>query len=393
MRATPSRIVKLLVIFVLCSLYVKFRLQCKLVNDGSRRRTQKQLQEEINSLRALTESTEKEWLDLAKLNAELQRQLVSAYQAVRNTTRGSKLDLSAAFKLYEKISSRRPRNEYDVSPWNTFTFDTIHQLDVGYARQPAGPGTPDKRREVREVIFKAIEALSGDFKPTDLADGFVRIDRSLGTQYELFFRKAAEPNTFKRVCLVRALGDFQALGPLEVLNTRKRIVNIVLPVLDRVRHLGEFIRFFLSKLAESDFNRVFVTVVYFGKTGYSRVRNVVQDEFAESKFSNFLLLDAPGEKFSRVRGLQIGASHWNKPEVPILLLADVDLRFDKEFLERCRTQARMGRKVYYPIPFRLYNPRVAFLGKPVPPIEKLLHVHHKSGFWDDWDFTPSCQYR
>ena len=64
------------------------------------------------------------------------------------------------------------------------------------------------------------------------------------------------------------------------------------------------------------------------------------------------------QPFSRGVGLEEGALVLNSNRDPLLFFCDVDMKFNSDFLHRCRMNAVPGKRMYFPIVFSLYRNKV-----------------------------------
>ncbi|MGH0172474.1 UNVERIFIED_CONTAM: hypothetical protein FKN15_005181 [Acipenser sinensis] len=109
-------------------------------------------------------------------------------------------------------------------------------------------------------------------------------------------------------------------------------------------------------------------------------------------FKNYTFIQL-NEEFSRGKGLDVGARAWKGNNV-LLFFCDVDIYFTSEFLNACRLNAQPGKRVFYPVLFSQYNPGLIYgHHDAIPPIEQQLVIKKDTGFWRDFGFGMTCQYR
>uniref|UniRef100_G3PV53 Hexosyltransferase n=1 Tax=Gasterosteus aculeatus TaxID=69293 RepID=G3PV53_GASAC len=326
--------------------------------------------------------------------------------------RGQQADLqeflrSQLSKAEVSAGARLP-SEYAVVPFEGFSLQRVYQLETGLTRHPEEkPVRKDKREELGEVLETALHSLNSPssqqdgrsaaengqtgkvYTPSDFIEGITRTEKDKGTLYELTFR-GESGNEFRRLVLFRPFGPLMKVKN-EKVNTANVPINIIVPLSRRTDKFKHFMHNFRKSVCART-GRVHLTVVYFGKEQMSEVRSTLENTSWEVHFKNFTLLQLD-EEFSRGRGLDVGARAWKGGNV-LLFFCDVDIYFTADFLNTCRLNTQPGKKVFYPVLFSQYNPTLIYGSQEhVPPVEQQLVIKKDTGFWRDFGFGMTCQYR
>ena len=287
------------------------------------------------------------------------------------------------------------RTEFEVVPFDGVAFNAIYQVYHGLSGNPAERPYGYKGKEYFEVMKFAVDSLNQDFEQkqfditaNDLADGIMRVDRIHGSQYDFYFR-TAKNKVFHRVKIQRSFGPLTLAGSIETIDTNNELINLILPLSGRLDKFRTFLDNFVDVCIKWD-QQVFLTVVFFGQEGKQELESIMNNVSMAENFTDYQLIFTD-EPFSRGYGLQQGALSWEKGNV-LMFFCDVDVYFTASFLSRCRFYSTPGVKVYYPVVFSLYNPVIVYGGSP-PPSASQHRINRDTGYWRDFGFGMTCQYK
>ncbi|XP_064788179.1 chondroitin sulfate N-acetylgalactosaminyltransferase 2 [Oncorhynchus masou masou] len=306
----------------------------------------------------------------------------------------------------EVNTGARLPSEYALVPFESFNSGKVYQLEMGLTRHPEEkPVRKDRRDELVEVIEAALDVINNPdeedgqeddvpmqrqaYTESHFTEGLYRTERDKGTLYELFFVKEDSDN-FRHVTLFRPFGPLMKVRSTSV-ETSGVVINIIVPLAGRTDAFSQFLHNFREVCIKHD-REVHLTVVYFGQEGLREVKSYLEKMSREETFSNYTLIPVD-EEFSRGRGLDIGARAWKKSDV-LMFFCDVDIYFTRDYLNTCLLHTAPNKRVFYPVVFSLYNPAIVYGNLELaPPIESQL-IHKKdAGFWRDFGFGMTCQYR
>lgn len=298
-------------------------------------------------------------------------------------------------------------NEFEVIPFLRFTATRVYLVEPGLGRRVIEKPIGYKRKDIKEVLEFALKQLNNNnnnnngnnirttYTLSDFLEGIYRTLPSMGTYYELYFRNIEKKHhspQYVKVVIQRLMNE-PSFVLRENLSVKEKPINIILPLSGRIDSFTKFMANFRKVCIQHDKN-VFLTVVYFGKEGLQNVQTIVSNISEVFRFKGFKIIPLE-EAFSRSRGLQVGAESCKGDDDILLFMCDVDVIFTSDFLERCRLNTENDRKVYYPIVFSLYNPKIVHAFKDEAPRtdQTELIISKETGFWRDFGYGMTCQYR
>lgn len=302
-------------------------------------------------------------------------------------------------------------NEYEVVAFTHFTLSRLYPTDLALGKRVVERPIGFKRKDLVEAVTSALDllnknsSLQGKPKYTleDFVEGLYRSVPTTGTEYDMYFRtKQGKGQGYTKVNVMRPFAPLVTLHSKTLTQSRdKELIHVVLSLSGRISTFQGFMDKFV-KIALKNDRHVLLSVVYFGEQGLSDARTIMSKVAGKNGHASSLRLLALNETFSRAKGLRVGAERpWDQPGVlqdsqdVLLFMCDVDVVFSARFLERCRWNSRPGQSVYYPIVFSLYNPHVVYTlqGRAVPSETDQLVISRDTGFWRDFGYGMTCQYK
>ncbi|KFB36588.1 AGAP007720-PA-like protein [Anopheles sinensis] len=391
-------------------------------------------QQQGGYLQMLQQREEENLREVAKLTAEIKALKLQILQ-LKTTMYDCSAFIRRQVGSAEILHGLPLNNEYELIPFNHFTFSRVYPIELGLGKRVVEKPIGYKRKDLLGALNKALETLNRNITSAaqrytldDFTEGIYRNEPTTGTQYELYFRtkelsthgqqqqqlqqqsqQAAAQHHDPHFHGTTKLIVMRPFAPLQTVQLEayakqqeKELIYIILPLSGRTGTFQSFMDKYV-KIALKHDRRVHLTVVYFGEDGLSDARSVMSRVIGMKNSggtSSNLKLLALNETFSRAKALRVGAENvWSsqpdKNNDILLFMCDVDIVFSAKFLDRCRWNTKPNRKVYYPVVFSLYNPHVVYTlqGKEVPPETDQLVISKDSGFWRDFGYGMTCQYR
>ena len=356
----------------------------------------------MERLRAQGVETKRKLDTQRDLVTELERRNRQLIEKLQHVESGGPRRLDDDYRLAPDISPYKvrtlniqQRSEFEVIPYTSFGKDRLYSLEMGMVNKPEATAIGDRLVEMDQVMETALEILNSEdenqqYTFHDLLEGYTRLKRTVGTQYDMYFRVKDKKHVFQQVQLFRPFAPVQKVQ-VQTYDRQSEWINLIVPLAGRIDQFKLFIDMFAETCIQKD-QRVFLTLVYFGTEGREEAKEILEKVAEKHHYTHYKFI-TKNESFSRGAGLLAGAQAWNQGNV-LLFFCDVDIVFKSEFLDRCRLNAAPSSKIFYPIVFSLYNPSVVYSEQStVPNWKEQLVLTRQSGFWRTFGFGMTCQYR
>ena len=214
-------------------------------------------------------------------------------------------------------------NEYEIIPHSLFTLYAFYPTEPGLGRRVVERPLASRRQDLQEAISSALSILNAQqnkndnskgswkrYTANDLIEGLYRIDPIEGTEYEFWFQPSKNKGTVNyttdlmKVTLLRPHAPLTAvrIGNEEL---PKSTINIIVPLAGRLTAFKSFLARFQRIIVSSpESDRIHLTIVFFGDTGWEEIRSEMLAFEKLASFNNFHLLNV-NATFSRARGVQV----------------------------------------------------------------------------------------
>ena len=134
--------------------------------------------------------------------------------------------------------------------------------------------------------------------------------------------------------------------------------------------------------------RVKLVVAYSSSVSSPHVHKDVMRKYQEKyPEADLIWIDVEGN-FSRGIALSLAADQFD--QAALLFLCDVDLIFNSEFIDRCRHNTALGKRVYFPIMFTQFDPELTYSNKTKP--NSHFTINKDAGIWRSFSYGPACIY-
>ncbi|XP_019877807.1 chondroitin sulfate synthase 1 isoform X2 [Aethina tumida] len=177
--------------------------------------------------------------------------------------------------------------------------------------------------------------------------------------------------------------------------TNKSVINFVMPLKGRYATFRRFITMYSDVvLKEKELAKLHIILYEDPEIPSDYIRSKYLIEKIRRQFTyRSINLIMPEESFSRGKALQHGVDALEKDDLMVFI--DVDMIFDKSYLDRVRWNTVKNKSVYYPIVYSLYDP--GLLNKSYTNAEFSLFkrdmIDDVNGYWRFFGFGIVSLYK
>jgi len=343
---------------------------------------------------------------------DLQQKGVKLQRVLRNMDRflqANRLSLHEKRGLQDGRALLHQLATSNSEKWEMFTGTSFYP-DISL-KAPVTKIHGEMKTEVNLILKKIVEFLTDEFwknphlgklKKQEINYGYRRFHPLYGIQHILQLtvssvkKKPRETTRLKEVtehvALKRTIYTQQPFANLryttEPLAGMPPFVHFLVPLEGRLQTFRRFMKNF-ELVCLKVLRRVKLVVAYSSSVSSPYEHKVIMKEYQEKyPEAELIWLDIAGA-FSRGIALSLAANKFGQKA--LLFLCDVDLIFNSEFIDRCRLNTALGKRVYFPIMFSQFDPELTYSNKTKP--DSHFTINKDAGVWRSFSYGPACIYR
>ncbi|XP_012540818.2 chondroitin sulfate synthase 1 [Monomorium pharaonis] len=170
---------------------------------------------------------------------------------------------------------------------------------------------------------------------------------------------------------------------------QSKIINFILPLSGRYEVFQRFLQNYEDICLTSGEKTSLLVVLYQHKSEntFNKTIDLIEQLKYKYRSASIEVLPVSGD-FSRARALDLGVSRLQADD--LMLFIDVDIVFTSSALNRIRLNTLPGRRVYFPIVFSQYNPKVVYGDTRK---QDKFTINELSGHWRQYGFGIVSLYK
>ena len=255
-----------------------------------------------------------------------------------------------------------------------------------------------QQQEVEMALFEAVQAASmitgNRLVLRDFTGGYVRHDAFNGNEYiidGIFSKPGFFQEVFsRRIHLSRPFSAQYAVNYVKLLRKAEK-VHFVVPISNGIQKLALFLHNYEEKFLAKNENTSLTLAVH-GNTTIAYAKEVTWKLLDKYPIAADITIITVKGKFSRGRALNAAIDHLRQDN--LVFICDVDMILDTNFISRCRSNTKRGKKVYYPEFFKLYNDKYMF--RTSADTSAGVHrsgINRQTGHWAYYSYGMVCIYK
>lgn len=284
-------------------------------------------------------------------------------QAESRTSPVPEKDIEAIGLEYQLREPFQPNTMYEVLRYDYFNMSSIYN---NFDDNPRTGLLGHQKADLLDITHQALALLNSAkqdvWRLSRIVNAYRRFDPLRGEEYFIDAAlQKAKTNQIKethRLHLVKPFAVAQLISDNVIDNSR--LIHFILPLTTDMVRLEGFLKNFqyVCRALQEDMYLFLVLFVGPGKAEESRAK-LMKDKAQQLSYVNrkaHVKVVLTQKDFSR--GLAIDLAAASLPNDALLFFCDADVRFSSDFSTRCRNNAVLGKRVYYPMVFAQYDPEI-----------------------------------